>query len=784
MLRVLLLTSFVILVQSLNAQSCPAAIGLGVDTTICPGETVDLIVTDIPAEVLTTTWSPTTDLILNIDGINAAVTPTASTTYTVEMRYLTGPELVFNGDFSQGDTGFNTDYDFGNSSGGNGPLDDEGQYRITDDPPAVHEDFGACGDHTSGSGNMMVVNGSNSQVDVWCQTIAVDPNVDYAFSAYVTTMVALNPAILQFSINGTLFGDPFPAPSQICPWNQFFALWNSGGDNSAEICIRNLNTNGSGNDFAIDDISFRRTCLTDASQEVSLAPPVVAEIEGDLEYCQNQGIINLNTILSAGSTPAGIWTVDGLPLPSGSLDFSTLLIGPHSLQYEVGQAGCTTTDQLDFNLVAPANAGVTSGNGSHCVGETQAFDLFSLLSNFDTGGAWALPPVLAGTPFSPVSGMVDLRDAVAGNYDFTYTVDPGTACGPAVSTVTVVISPAPFPAQAPIDLSLDCIAPEVELSNFIPALNEVSYLWTRNGVTVANQAQFLATQAGNYQLEVSANTSGCTSQLEINLIDNRTEPSFELLTDSVRCGPNNEVAQGQIVVSNPSGGSAPYLYRINEGSFQADSSFTDLGPGNYDISVEDAGGCQSTVSVLLPDPLDFVLSLVNNSPDNTGFGEAINISLQSNLPLSDLANLSWEPLGVGDTGALSITLLLSEPLVIVAEITTGLGCSFRAELPVGPTAENILFAPTAFSPNGDGINDSWLPFGSQAVAQIKQVQIFDRWGSPVFVSSENRPGDLSAGWDGRVRGQLAQIGVYGYFVEVELLDGTSQVFSGEINLIR
>ena len=75
--------------------------------------------------------------------------------------------------------------------------------------------------------------------------------------------MAENLAILEFSINNVSIGQPFTAPAQVNVWNEYYALWNSGMNTSAEICIVNLNSGTSGNDFGIDDISFNINNQTD-----------------------------------------------------------------------------------------------------------------------------------------------------------------------------------------------------------------------------------------------------------------------------------------------------------------------------------------------------------------------------------------------------------------------------------------------------------------------------------------------------------------------------------------
>jgi len=103
----------------------------------------------------------------------------------------------------------------------------------------------------------MVVDGSpQANTRVWCQTVEVEPNQNYAFSTWVTSIFRPNPARLQFSINGMQLGDVFNAGNDECEWRQFYETWNSGQRTSAQICIVNQNTNPQGNDFALDDFAF------------------------------------------------------------------------------------------------------------------------------------------------------------------------------------------------------------------------------------------------------------------------------------------------------------------------------------------------------------------------------------------------------------------------------------------------------------------------------------------------------------------------------------------------
>lgn len=89
--------------------------------------------------------------------------------------------------------------------------------------------------------------------------------------------------------------------------------------------------------------------------------------------------------------------------------------------------------------------------------------------------------------------------------------------------------------------------------------------------------------------------------------------------------------------------------------------------------------------------------------------------------------------------------------------------------------------PNAFSPNGDGLNDYFMP----VVAPSCQVagyhfQVFNRWGQLVFVSQK-----VGEGWDGRIKGVPADVGTYMYHLQMEAGEEQEQVVkTGSFLLIR
>ena len=74
-------------------------------------------------------------------------------TYTVTSGAISSPDnMVINGDFYQGDTGFITGYTFVADPN---PFGVQSSYSIVTNPNAWFTAFAACGDHTTGNGNMV-----------------------------------------------------------------------------------------------------------------------------------------------------------------------------------------------------------------------------------------------------------------------------------------------------------------------------------------------------------------------------------------------------------------------------------------------------------------------------------------------------------------------------------------------------------------------------------------------------------------------------------------------------
>ena len=148
----------------------------------------------------------------------------------------------------------------------NAPLWPEGNYSIATSPQAVHPLFCSFGDHTTGSGRMLVANGRGGVIEsVYARTVSgLTPGVQYKLSVWAAGAYHDSPATLRFTLDGTPVGGTLtaPAPAAFCPavatsgvWRQLTVTFTAQATQVA-INLQDTNLTLSGNDFAIDDIEL------------------------------------------------------------------------------------------------------------------------------------------------------------------------------------------------------------------------------------------------------------------------------------------------------------------------------------------------------------------------------------------------------------------------------------------------------------------------------------------------------------------------------------------------
>jgi hypothetical protein len=173
-----------------------------------------------------------------------------------DLNFAPSTNLLNNGDFAAGRTGFSTQYANSKVPGG---------LIVAANPTTFSNMFTGFGDHTTGVGQMLVADGNQTaNKTIWQETVNVGKNRDYQFSGFAASVGQVpvgshkdpSPARLAIYVNGVKIGNTFTVNSKNGSWGNFTTLWHSLSNTTATIKVVDLNTTHDGNDFALDDLSF------------------------------------------------------------------------------------------------------------------------------------------------------------------------------------------------------------------------------------------------------------------------------------------------------------------------------------------------------------------------------------------------------------------------------------------------------------------------------------------------------------------------------------------------
>lgn len=117
---------------------------------------------------------------------------------------------------------------------------------------------------------------------------------------------------------------------------------------------------------------------------------------------------------------------------------------------------------------------------------------------------------------------------------------------------------------------------------------------------------------------------------------------------------------------------------------------------------------------------------------------------------------------------------------VTLHLTDDLGCQDSITKSILVSDEIIFYLPTSFTPDGDGVNDTFGPKGYLIDTYTSyELKIFNRWGECIFISN-----DLNYTWDGTKNNRDVQTGLYHWSLRVTNSFGKKVREIGELTLIR
>ncbi len=303
--------------------------------------------------------------------------------------------------------------------------------------------------------------------------------------------------------------------------------------------------------------------------------------------------------------------------------------------------------------------------------------------------------------------------------------------------------------------------------------SDYDYVWSGNGISGENMNDINPelSQAGIYSVVVTNPVNGCNGTAEFTVL---AQNEISALADSqASC---EDSADGQAIVTDVYGGTAPYLYSIDGENWQTETAFTDLEIGDYILQVQDADNCETQISASvasLPGLPEIEVEISEFSICGTE-----EIIIDASVPQSENLNYLWSN---GETGAILTTSTSGDYEVEISNNCASETIAYTVENAVNDP-NKFIFVPDAFSPNADSNNESLKGYFGKEVLDY-QFRVFDRWGNLVFNST-----NPEEGWDGSKKGQKLSTGVYIWQMMVRM-EGCEEAvqtvdMSGDVLLFR
>ncbi|PZR28447.1 MAG: hypothetical protein DI535_06090 [Citrobacter freundii] len=504
-------------------------------------------------------------------------------------------------------------------------------------------------------------------------------------------------------------------------------------------------------------------CSNTTTASVSINPLPVLIITNPAAVC-SPGTVNITApTVTTGSTPGLSYSyfVD----PAGLIKLSSPnSIGTSGTYYVQGTAptGCVTgIEAVVVTVNLAPTASIAYSGSPFCV---NAGGSGTVTQSGLAGGSYASAP--AGLSINASTGAIDIGASTPGTYTVTYSFSNGL-CGN-TSTTTVTILPKPVlnitnPAPACLPNSVNITVAAITAGSTAGLTFE--YFADAAGTTPLTNPSAITT-TGTYYIRGVYPSSGCTTDLlPVNVVVSASPV--------ITVGPGALVCRGEAVTLTASSpGNTINWQNIGAGNSvivypQATTTYTAV--------ATNAAGCTATGTVKVQ-VRDFDVTLTaNTNPIMPGMM----------LTLTSGANSSYTVVGWKPEDKFSAQTALAQSFIIKDSAQTFAvigrsadGCLDTASIYVElePGGKDF-FIPNAFTPNNDGKNDTFRPYGS-SIKSI-EMRVFNQWGELVYETK-----DKSKGWDGTFKGKAQPVGVYPYGVKVTFLDNTTTTRRGTVNLVR
>lgn len=349
--------------------------------------------------------------------------------------------------------------------------------------------------------------------------------------------------------------------------------------------------------------------------------------------------------------------------------------------------------------------------------------------------------------------------ALQTNNGMHFVIDTIQSCEYKDST-NVIINLLPSIVASP---GSTCIGSQATVS----ASGAVNYIWSNGhsgtGITVSPISNTSYTVIGS-------DANGCT---------NITTTTVTVNLPPVVTIQYNSICEGVASEISAHGAAMNYEWNINGVNYYGSTVNTILfSSTSVSVTATDSNGCSSSIEqniIVNPKPIiDFEIQITDSLCSVSGFATNTSPVIEQSTwffnyqPAGNSSNFNFELLGPGKNSVQLVS-------------TTSFGCSDTLEkfISIHNDFYSALFLPNTFTPNRDGINDTWGISNSVCTSEIR-LHIYNRWGTLLKVLDANDPQ-----WDATFNGITVEDGIYVYkLFSKSALDGSEKERLGHVSVLK
>ena len=517
------------------------------------------------------------------------------------------------------------------------------------------------------------------------------------------------------------------------------------------------------------------------------------------KFCVNDVLIaNSNTSLFVTPMTNTLWTFTGLQSNTNIVTQNLPNVGAYQISLNVTWNGYCPSSDTQMVYVSDPKAKLELDKNIFCLGD----EIHVRIKDTSSVGVWQWA-FGDNVPQTPVVVGTFSANFVPNPYPYTYNIYPnngqegktlltlfyygmGQTCK-RQDTISLFVIKVDSDFDQSDHLYKHCAGLGDEfLANFVnPYKLPLKFDWDFAGTkkTGGPKASHTFTQSGIVPITLTVTNTdyGCKSVSVKNMTILPLPKAFLHIGDTI-C-PNDTFAisgSGTAGFGSSVKGVLKYTTHQDSVKFNSQNTFTTLGTASitttYSLSIVDDNGCKSEAAV------DSVY--VRAKPNIMHWDTTVIIGEQVpiNAYIDKNYTYTWSPVFQGlscvncynpissTTVSLTYTLIAEDsPLVCYTTYHT---------FTVNINPKTSIDVPSAFTPNGDGINDV-VYVGGWGIRKLNYFKIFNRWGQLLFQSN-----DVKVGWDGKFEGIPQNMETYVYEVSVETYLDTTLSKSGTIKILR